>query len=143
MGVHDALVDRSDWRVCAEDRDYRGDEEHEPGRCWETREHARRAVHARRDGPLERLEHRVVVPRAIVADPVDEQGWRTRNAVRAPGREILLDARAHFIAPKVAFEAIDIEADPTRELENVRLVERRLAAEQPVVHLEETPLSGG
>jgi hypothetical protein len=46
-------------------------------------------VHAGRDGKLERLEHRVEVPRSVVAQAVDEQRRRADHAVASAGRAIL------------------------------------------------------
>ena len=83
------------------------------------------------------------VPRAVVADSVDEQRRGTRHAILAAVREILFDACAHIVAFEVAREAVDVEPDRARDIDEIRLVDRRLAIEKPVVHFEEMPLSMG
>ncbi len=52
-----------------------------------------------------------------------------------------LDARAYLVALEVARETFDIESDPAREIDESRVIDRRLTVEEPVVHLEEAPLS--
>src|SRR5262245_3563166 len=68
---------------------------------------------ARCDGSLERFEHRVIVPRAVIAEPVHEERRRASHTVVATALDVALDARAHGLGVEVevALEARRIESD--------------------------------
>ena len=68
----------------------------------QAREDARGAMHARGDGTLESLEHRVIVPGTVVAEPVHEERGRSRHPVLATVLDVALDARAHGLGVEVA-----------------------------------------
>ena len=91
-------------------------------------------------GPLERFEHRVEVPGPVVADAVDEQRWRTGDAVPLTLSPVLLDARPGFRALQIRREAGHVEAQLPSVLDHRGLRDGRRAVVDEVVHLPEAAL---
>jgi hypothetical protein len=96
-------------------------------------------MHACGDGTFERLEHRVIVPGTVVADPIHEERGCSRHPVLATVLDVALDARAYGLGVEVAFEAARIEAGRLCELEELGAPDGELVIEERVVHLEEAP----
>ncbi len=123
--VQHAGVARRERGVRAHEREHRGDQQHQAGGGGQAREHARRALEPRADGAVERLEHRREIPRAVVAQAVDEQRRRAGHAIAATVVEIGLDPEPYVVAGEVAREALFIEAELARQLVELGISDRR------------------
>src|SRR5262245_3150042 len=99
-------------------------------------------MQARSHRTLERLEHRMKVPGAIIANAVDEQRRRTGDAVLLGICEIPSDARTDVFTVEVALKTLEVESNRARELDQISCLDRRLTIEETVMHFKEPTLTG-
>src|SRR5262249_54306425 len=129
--------------VRAEERGGGRQQEDEAARGRQACKDARAALHPRRDRALECLEHRIEVPRAIVAHTIDEYRRRTGYPVAFAVVDVLLDASFELPIRNIFLELRHVEIDLSSEVPNDAVVKRRLTLIESVVHLPKAPLPGG
>ncbi|GAA3712669.1 hypothetical protein GCM10023082_08040 [Streptomyces tremellae] len=83
------------------------------------------------------------VVRAGVAAAVDEEGGRAGDAAEVGGLDVLRDACGARVAPHVAVEALQVEAEPLGVPAQVGDAQPALVVEEQVVHGPERALLGG
>ncbi len=100
-------------------------------------------LYPRRDGTLQRFEQRVEIPGAVVAYPIDEERRSARHAVVPPLVEILLHALASLVAERVGLEALRVQGELAREVEEHAFGDGKLVRVDTVVHFPEAALFRG
>src|SRR5437867_2459661 len=92
---------------------------------------------------LEGREQRLDVPRLIVPHVVDEKRRRPVHAAAHAAHEVVAHLRLVGVRRQLALEARGVEPELPGVLDQVIVLERELALEQPIVHLPELPLRAG
>ena len=142
-GVDQAAIGRRQDRVGAHQSRGGGHDQHQAGRGRQAGEGPRRALHLRRQRPLQRLEHGIEIPGPVVALAVDEDGRGPGHAIATAISEIFVDMGLDIGVGEIAFEAVHVEADRAGGIEHVLARKRRLASIERVVHVEEAALPCG
>src|SRR5256714_11517055 len=92
---------------------------------------------------LEGREQGLDVPRLIVPHVVDEKGGRPVHSAPHAAHEVVAHLRLVGMRRQLALEARGVEPELLGVLDQVFVLERELALEQPIVHLPELPLCAG
>ncbi len=95
---------------------------------------ARRAL---RNRQLQRFQHGVEVPCAVVTRAVDEEGWCARHAIALTFGKILLHPRARLVAFDIAIESRHVETEVSHEISDLPFGNRWFLFVEPIVHLPE------
>src|SRR6185503_17931898 len=86
-----------------------------------------------------RRERRDVVG-AVVAERVDEEGWRAGDAREIRRVDVLCDPAGARTRSQIVLESLDVEPEVPGVADEIAVTERVLALEQEVVHLPERTL---
>src|SRR6185503_11483982 len=86
-----------------------------------------------------RRERRDVVG-AVVAERVDEEGWRAGDAREIRRVDVLCDPAGARARSQIVLESLDVEPELPGIADEIAITERVLTLEQQVVHLPERAL---